>query len=229
MDADTDLPADLRCGVRDTLPLLLGIVPFALVSGVAAVKAGLTFLQAMGLSIVVFAGASQLAALGLVEQGAPLAVVVITAVVINLRMLMYSASIATYFREFSLRVRGALAYGLTDQVYALAMNQYTSDRSVNKPWYYVGVAATLWVVWQAGTVVGLLAGAGLPSAWRLEFTVPLVFVSVLVPTIDSKPALVAALVGGGIAVAGTALPLKVGLLVGGVAGIVAGTLAEGRL
>jgi len=91
------LPDDLFAGVRATLPLLLGLIPFGLVAGIAAVDAGLSPTQAVGLSAIVFAGAAQLAAIDLLGRDASLAVVVLTAVVINLRMMMYSASIAPYF------------------------------------------------------------------------------------------------------------------------------------
>src|SRR6056297_1149912 len=96
-------PDDFLAGVRAALPSLFGLIPFGLVAGIAAVDAGLSPLQAVGLSFVVFAGASQLAAVDLLSQDASLAVVVVTAVVINLRMAMYSASIAPYFEAFRRR------------------------------------------------------------------------------------------------------------------------------
>nr|WP_234402830.1 AzlC family ABC transporter permease [Halarchaeum acidiphilum] len=102
-------------GVRDSLPILLGIVPFGLVSGVAATDAGLSVAQAMGLSVFVFAGASQLAALSLVKSGAPFLVAAATAVIVNLRMGMYSATLAPYFREYAARWRAIMSYLLVDQ------------------------------------------------------------------------------------------------------------------
>ncbi len=129
--------AAFRRGVRDVAPLLLGIIPFGLVAGIATVNAGLGLPTAVGLSVVVFAGASQLAALELLGQNAPLTVVVATAVVINLRLLMYSASIAPYFREFTGRWKAVLAYVLTDQAYALSVASYRSDRETDRKWYYL--------------------------------------------------------------------------------------------
>ena len=117
-------------GVRAVAPVLVGIVPFGLIAGAAAVRVGLSGLQAVGLSVVVFAGASQLAAIELLGSGARPAVVVATALVINLRMLMYSASIAPYFRETATRWRAGLAYLLTDQAYALAVTRFGADRPV---------------------------------------------------------------------------------------------------
>lgn len=218
---------DLRDGIRDALPLHLGIVPFALVAGIAAIDAGLTPIQALGTSVIVFAGASQLAALELIGESAPLAVVVGTAVVINLRMLMYSASIAPYFAEYRQRTRAVLAYLLTDQAYALSIAEYRNEETDREPWrYYFGIAASLWVVWVIGTVAGIGLGAGIPDAWGLSFAVPLVFVAILVPAMKGRPQTVAAVVGGGVALLAASLPLNLSLLAGAVAGILAGTLWE---
>ncbi|WP_136717591.1 AzlC family ABC transporter permease [Halorientalis salina] len=221
--------ADFRRGVRDVSPLLLGVAPFGLVAGIAAVNAGLDLSQALGMSVVVFAGASQLAALDLLGSDAPLAVVVVTAVVINLRMVMYSASIAPYLRDLSARWKGGLAYLLTDQAYALSIASYRSERSVDRKSYYLGVAATLWAVWQLATVAGVVLGTGVPDAWGLEFAVPLVFLALLVPAMEDGPTVVAALVSGTVAVAGAGLPLNLGLLVGASVAIPIGLVAERRM
>jgi len=223
---DSRVPPDLRDGIRDALPLLLGIVPFALVAGVAGVEAGLSPLQTVGLSVVVFAGASQLAAIDLLGRDAALGVVVLTVVVVNLRMLMYSASIAPYFRELSARVRAGCAYVLTDQAYALALARYAGDRdrgsTTRRPYYYLGVGLTLWVVWQAGTVVGVVFGAAVPDSWRLGFAVPLVFLALLVPAVSDAPSLGAAVVAAAVAVLGAGLPFNAGLIVGAVVGVATG-------
>lgn len=217
---------DYRAGVRDALPLLLGIVPFALVAGIAAIEAGLSPAQAVGLSVIVFAGASQLAAIELLGETAPLAVVVGTAVVINLRMSMYSASIAPHFQHLRQRTRAILAYVLTDQAYALAVAEYATDGETDRKRYYLGVALTLWVVWQAGTVVGVVVGAQVPEEWGLTFAVPLVFLALLVPAMKDRPTTLAAVVGGAVAVVAAGLPFNFGLLAGAGSGIVAGLAAE---
>lgn len=218
--------ADFRRGVRDVAPLLLGVAPFGLVAGIAAANAGLDLTQAVGMSVIVFAGASQLAALDLIGRDAPLSVVVLTAVVINLRMLMYSASIAPHFRTFAARVKAGLAYLLTDQAYALSIASYRAEESIDRVAYYLGVAVTLWIVWQVTTAAGVLLGTGVPDAWGLEFAVPLVFLALLIPAMEDGPTTVAGLAGGTVAVVGAGLPLNLGLLVGASVGIVAGLLAE---
>ncbi len=229
------LPAEARRGLRDVAPILLGVAPFALVAGATAVDVGLSPLQAVGLSVIVFAGASQLAAIELLGSNAELLVVLATGVVINLRMLMYSASIAPHFRPFRSRWKAACSYVLTDQAYALSVARYTGVGTDLDPddrrRYYLAVGGSLWAVWQVCTLVGIAVGARVPPSWGLEFAVPLVFLSLLVPATTSWPKLVAAAVGGGVAVAGAvlAIPLNLGLIAGGAAGVAAGVLADERL
>ncbi|WP_336024274.1 AzlC family ABC transporter permease [Halobellus salinisoli] len=226
------LPAEIRRGVRDVAPLLIGIAPFGLVAGAAAVDAGLTPLQAVGLSVVVFAGASQLAAIDLFGSNAELLVVVLTGVVINLRMLMYSASIAPHFRVLRSAWKSICAYVLTDQAYALSIARYTDAEAELDPrerrHYYLAVGVSLWIVWQCCTILGIAVGARVPDSWGLAFAVPLVFLSLLIPVITTRPKAIAAVVGGSVAVAGDvfAVPLDLGLVIGGLAGVLAGVLAD---
>ena len=223
---DDRTDSDLLAGVRDVLPLMLGIVPFALVAGIAAVDAGLGLAEAVGMSVIVFAGASQLAALELLGSNAPLAVVIGTAAVINLRMVMYSASIAPYFADYGRRLRAGLAYVLTDQAYALSVAEFDKNSDRSRWRYYVGVAASLWVVWQIGTVVGVVIGTGVPDSWGLTFAVPLVFLALLVPAMKDRPTTAAGVAAGAVAIVAVGLPLNLGLLVGAITGIVVGLVVE---
>jgi 4-azaleucine resistance transporter AzlC len=214
-----------RAGVRRAAPIVPGVVPFGLVVGVAAVEAGLSPIQAVGMSVVVFAGASQLAALDLLGRDAAPLVVVLTAGVINLRLVMYSASIAPHFRRFGDRFRVLCSYLLTDQAYAISLDEYR--RGDHDPLrFFLGVAATIWTTWQLSTVGGVVLGRGLPPSWGLSFTVPLIFLALLVPAVDDRPKLAAALAGGTGAVLGTRLPFNLGLVGGALVGIAAGLLAE---
>ena len=219
---------DLLAGIRVSGPILLGIIPFALVAGISAANAGMTIIEAVGMSVFVFAGASQLAAIDLIDSNAPFVVVVATAVIINVRMLMYSASIAPYFQAFSTRVRALLAYVLTDQAYAMSVAEYERTPDRNRLWYYTGIGFTLWIVWQLGTFVGAVVGAGVPEALGLEFALPLVFLALLVPAMKDRgtttAAIVAGAVGLGAAVAG--VPLSLDLPIAAVSGILAGVTVD---
>lgn len=215
-----------EAGARAVAPVLVGVIPFGLVAGAAAVRAGLTGLQAVGLSVIVFAGASQLAAIELFGQDAHIAVVVVTALVINLRMTMYSASLAPHFRGLSTRLRAGLAYLLTDQAYALSITRFRAEEAVDRVWYYLGAATPLWVVWLVCTIIGVVVGARVPDSLPLEFAIPLTFLALLVPTISDSPSALAATIGGTVATVGADLPLNLGLITGAVVGVAVGLVVE---
>lgn len=217
--------SEFVAGARVVAPVLAAAGPFGLVAGAAAVSADLSVAQALGLSTVVFAGASQLAAIDLLGADASLPVVVGTALVINARLVMYSASIAPYFERLSRGRKALVAYLLTDQAYALSIARFREhDTSI---WFYLGTAAPLWVVFVAATAVGAVVGARLPPALPLQFAVPLVFLAVLTPAIVDTPSTVAAVVGGAVATLGVTLPFNLGLLLGASAGIAAGLAVDG--
>ena len=219
---------DLVAGVRTAGPILVGILPFALVTGITAIGAGLTIGEAIGMSLVVFAGASQLAAIDLIGSNAPFLVVVGTAVVINVRMVMYSASLAPYLQACSLRMRGVAAYVLTDQAYAASVAEYeTNDGRARLP-YYLGIAFSLWVVWQIGTALGAVLGAGVPDALGLEFALPLVFLALLLPAMKDTGTTAAGLVGGAVAlaVATVGVPLNLDLPIAAASGVAAGVVVD---
>lgn len=218
-------------GVRDVLPVVVGVIPFGLIVGVSAVGNGLTAGDAAASSVLVFAGASQLAMIDLLGRGAPVWVAVLTAAVINLRMVMYSASLSPWWDQIPRPRRLLGAYTLVDQSFALAITRYSTGQ-VNDPQarfaYYLGLGIPLWVNWQLVTVVGAVVGAQVPEDVPLAATIPLVFLAVVVPAIVDRPTLVAAIVGGVVAVVAAPLPANLGLIVGAVAGITAGTLLDAR-
>jgi predicted branched-subunit amino acid permease len=220
--------SDFRAGVVAVVPLLVGAIPFGLVAGASPTAQGLGGGAAVGLSVIVFAGASQLAVADVLGNGGSVLVAALAAWTINLRMLLYSASLAPYFAHETLPRRLGAAYLLTDQSYALSVTGYGAGLPPPRRLrYYLGVATTLWVVWQVCTVVGVLVGSALPESLPLDFAVPLVFLVLLVPAVSSRPAVVAAAVGAVVAVmAGQAGAGPLGIMVGALTGIAAGTVAE---
>lgn len=217
---------DVLEGLRDGLPVLLGTAPYGLVMGVAAASAGLTVSQAAGLSALVFAGLSQLAAVDLLDQGASVAVVVATALIINARFAMYSASIAPHLERLGRVWRWLCPFFLIGPIYAVALAAFEADRPTHYGWYMLGLGVPSWLLWIVGTVVGMVLGAGIPEEWQLGFAVPLVFIAIVTQFIDDRGTVVAALVAGGASVVVVGLPFGLGLLVAGAVGIVAGVLAE---
>lgn len=218
--------ADVLSGAHDGAPAALGTLPYGLVMGVAAASAGITLSQAAGLSAFVFAGLSQFTALDLFSQGATLTVVVATALIINARFTMYSASIAPHLEHLDPVWRAVCPFFLVGPVYAIALAAFENDEPDHYGWYFMGVALPSWVGWIGGTLAGMAVGAQVPDEWRLEFVVPLIFVAIAMQFVDDRATLVAALVGGGFAVVVADLPLNLGLLVATGVGIAAGALTE---
>jgi 4-azaleucine resistance transporter AzlC len=207
-------------GAKDVSPILLGVIPFGMIAGASAINAGFSTLQAMSMSVVIFAGASQLAAIDLLARGAAVPVVVLTVLVINLRFIMYSAALTPHFSHLPTRWKALVSYLLTDQAFVVAVNRYEAEpRMTGRRWYYLGTAMILWITWQFGTAAGVFLGTLVPASWELDFTVPLVFVALLVPTLDDRGNRVAALVAGGVALAGQGLPYNLGLILAAFAGI----------
>jgi predicted branched-subunit amino acid permease len=215
-------------GAQAISPLILGVIPFALIAGIAAMGAGLSRVEALGMSYIVFAGAAQLAVVELIGQQAPATVIILTALVINLRFFMYSASLAPHLHGLPLTWRGGLAYLLTDQAFAVAIAAFHQGRTAFKHWYYLGAALTMWGVWQAGTAAGVFLGAQIPESWSLDFAIPLTFLALLVPSLKDRPAIIAAVSAGFFALIAHGLPYNLGLFLAALGGITAGYLADRR-
>lgn len=216
---------EFAAGAAAVAPMLAVVVPFGMIAGLAATKADLSALQAMVFSATVFAGTSQIATVQLIGDGAAPAVILLTALTINLRMMMYSASLAPHFQHLGTHTRLGLSYLLVDQNYALSIDRYSRPGSgigTFGHWYYVGGGTALWLTWQAANVAGIFLGAGIPPEWSLDFAVPLVFIVLLVPLLRNRAHIVAAAVGGTVATVGHGLPLHLGIVIGAFGGILAG-------
>ncbi len=216
-------------GARAIAPVALGVLPFGVIAGYAAIEIGLRVPEAMGFSLFFFAGAAQLAAIELLGSGAPVLVVLLTVVAINARLLMYSASLAPYLAGEPIHRRCLAAYVLTDPAYALAIVPITdSTRDVRPVWYFLGAALPMYACWQVWTLLGALAGSAIPDHPQLGFAVPLAFLAMLVPTITDRPALAAAVAGGAVATALAEAPANLGMPAGALVGIASGITLQRR-
>lgn len=214
-------------GARAISPLLLGVIPFGLILGATASVGAVGAALGWSTSWIIFGGAAQFVTIGLLDGGAAAAVVIATALVVQSRHFLYSAALAPHFRDFGVGWRYALPYLLTDQAFAVSIVAYDDIESpLVKRWFYIGAATTLWIVWQITTLIGALLGAEVPESWSLDFAIPLVFLALLMPLLKSRPALAAALTGGIVSVVTWSAPYSLGLIIGALAGIVAGVLVE---
>ncbi|MBZ0267137.1 AzlC family ABC transporter permease [bacterium] len=216
-------------GARAIVPILLGVVPFGLVTGAGTVAIGIPAAEAILMSALVFAGTAQLAAVDLIGKGAPFLVVVGTALVVNLRFLMYSAALAPHFSRLPAGWRSALAYLISDQAFLVSVARFRSDLPAREqPWFYLGAALTLWVTWQIAFALGAILGTQLPPSWSLDFAVPLTLLALLPGALRDRTAVVAGVVTGGAVLVAAGLPLQLGLVVAVVAGVAAGLLVPRR-
>src|SRR5512136_142591 len=221
--------SEFLAGVKAELPILLGVLPFGLIYGVLASSAGLPASLAQAMSSIVFAGSAQFIAAQLIGAGAPALVLILTTLVVNLRHMLYSASVAPYIKHLRPQWKWLLAYLLTDEAYAVTILHYqeTEDAPLtHKHWFFLGSGLALWSTWQVSTGVGIFVGAQVPSSWSLDFTLALTFIALVVPALKDRAGWVAALVGGTVAVLAAGLPFKLGLIIAALTGILAGLGVE---
>jgi 4-azaleucine resistance transporter AzlC len=219
-------------GVRDELPILVGVVPFGMIYGVVAVASGLSPLTAQAMSVIVFAGSAQFLMAQLYAFGTPALVMLLAAAIVNLRHALYSASVAPYLRKLGGAWKWLLAYLLTDEAFAVAITHFHKPRRSSAPdyrhFYLLGTGLALWSTWQLSTALGILLGAQIPASWSLEFTLTLTFIGMVVPSLKDRAGAAAAIAAGCVALLAFALPLKLGLVIGSLAGILAGSIVERR-
>ena len=221
---------EFLAGAQAEVPILLGVIPFGLIYGVLAIGAGLPPPAALAMSSIVFAGSAQFIGAQLFEVLTPAPVIVLTTFVVNLRHMLYSASLAPYLQPLGRAWKWLLAYLLTDEAYAVAIVHFEQPGDGRyRHWYFFGAGITLWITWQISTAVGIYLGALVPESWALDFSLPLTFIGLVIPALRDRPAMAAALVAGLVAVLAADLPLRLGLMVAALSGILAGLLVERRV
>ena len=191
------------------------------------VAGGISPLAGMAMSIVVYAGASMLAATQLLAAETPIAVIVLTAFFINLRFMMYSASLRQHFAGLPLRGRLLAGYLTADNAYGVCIARFNDQPAMpGKLGYYLGAGGAVWVVWQVTVALGILVGAGLPAHWRLEFAAPLAFIALTIPILRSRALVAAALASAITVVLAAGLPFRLSLAAAALVGIAVGLSIE---
>lgn len=217
-------------GARDTIPMLIGALPFGIIFGTLAVASGLSATATLAMSALVFAGSAQFIAISLIASGTGLVVILLTTLIVNLRHMLYSASMLPYVRHLPQRWRVPLAFWLTDESFAV-VHRYYQNATVplaGKHWYFLGSCLAMYLNWLACTLLGVLLGHALPgmAGWGLDFAMVATFIGIVVPLLRTRPMLVAALVAAVVAVAAHTLPYKMGLMLAALLGVTAGVIAE---
>lgn len=219
--------ASWREGLKTGIPTLFGIGAWGLVVGVAMVKTGLSVPQALGMTLLVFAGSAQLASLPLIAAQAPIWVIFATALVVNLRFVIFSALLAPHFAHLPWRKRFLLGYVAGDMTVALFLQKYPSEEpQVGKLSYLKGLLMPNWAAWQVGSIAGVFLGTAVPSEWGLGFAGTLAIICITVPMVATRPSLCGVLVAGVVAVAAAGLPYKLGLLAAVLVGMLTAMAVE---
>ncbi len=216
-------------GVRDGAPFFLVVTPFAMLFGVVATEAGLNVAEALSFSVVVIAGAAQFTALQLMVDQAPLFVVLASALAVNLRMAMYSASLTPHLGRAPLWQRMLIAYFLVDQSYACSIMAFEKHRDwsvAQKVAYFFGVVTPICPMWYAMTLVGAWIGSAIPTEMGLDFAVPITFIALIAPMLRTGAHRAAALASVVLALGFGWLPYNLGLIVAGIGGMVVGAQVE---
>jgi predicted branched-subunit amino acid permease len=216
-------------GCLASAPFVIVVVPFAVLFGVVATEAGLDLLQVLLFSVSVFAGASQFAALQLMQDQAPVVIILATSLAVNLRMLMYSVAMAPHLGQAPLGTRALMAYFLVDQSFAASQVEFEARPELplaEKVAFFFGTVIPIAPLWFVSTMVGAMLGQAIPPDYAIDFAVPITFLAITAPMLRSIPHIVAAGVSILVTLLLAGLPYGTGLLVAAVVAMGSGAMAE---
>ena len=216
-------------GIFEELPLQLGVFPFGIIYGIMAIESGLTPVQTFLMSSIIFGGASQVAFVQLISSNASFVVIVTTVTAINSRHFLYSISMMEYLKSLSLKWRIVLAYLLTDEAYAISIRKFINEPNISfLHFHLLGTGITLFLSWQTSTLMGVLLGGDLPQFLDLQFIIPLTFIAIIVPMINSISTFLVVIASAFSGLILKSLDINFWIIVSGIIGVVIG-LASSRL
>jgi len=216
-------------GAKDTFPLVVGAMPFGIIFGTLAATAGISFAATMAMSMFVFAGASQFVCVSLVTAGTAWPMIVLTTFVVNLRHMLYGATMVPFYKHLNPLWKIVLAFGLTDETFAVAVNRYNqNDGAPDKHYYNLGSMLFMYINWNLCTFIGLTAGKTFPgiSKWGLDFAMPATFIGIVIPYLISKPMWASVITAGTVSIMAGGLPHKLGLMLAALVGVITGLVCE---
>lgn len=214
---------DFVAGVRAMVPWMIGVAPFGLVIGVSAAQASFSTAAGWLTGPAIYSGSAQVATIQMLDAGVAPFAVIATAIVINLRLILYSAAMATYWRGTPLWWRLLGGYLLIDPSFSVGMDRYGQEPDRRRGHaHYLGGAVVLWVSWLAAISIGAAAGVRLPDWLQLEFLIPLYLIGEIVPKLRAIATRRAVLVSAAVALLCLSVPMHLGIAIGIIAGIAAG-------
>lgn len=221
-----------REGLQISAATMPGIFAWGLVSGMAMVTSGLTLWQALGMTFLVFAGSAQLAALPLMVAHAPVWVVFLTAMAVNLRFVIFAAALGPHFAHLRWYQRLWYGYFNADLMMAFFPRRFPAEtlyQPAGKLGFFIGIGYPNWCAWQAGAVAGILLAGQIPQSWGVEFAGTLALLAIMIPLIINSAALTGVVVAGAVAVIAVELPYRLGLLLAVVIGMIAAMAVDSVL
>ena len=207
-------------GVIDVSPLMIPVVPFGLIFGVLAIDIGFSPLETMGMSLIIFGGASQIVLLQLFSGGASSLVIISSVGAVNSRHLLYGAVVSEHLSDLRLVWKIIISYFLIDQAFARSNEYLKVNKEKNNYFHLIGGGATCWVVWQTTTFLGIILGSAIPEKLGLSFAVPLTFLALLVNDFRKMINVIVIIISGLVATFGyNFIPYKAYVIIAALAGL----------
>jgi predicted branched-subunit amino acid permease len=207
-----------REAARIMAPLATGIAAWGLMTGVAMVKSGMSVIEALAMTFLVYAGSSQLAAIPLIVAAAPAWVILATGFCVNLRFVVFSLHLRPYLMHMPRWRRLVNGYLTADMSYAMFTRRFprpgTDEGELREQEAYLsGNYFVTWTSWMVASVAGIGLGNLIPTAWGLGFAGVLCLIGILCSLANTPLRRLSALIAGAAAVAAYALPLKLNIVV----------------
>ena len=207
-------------GVIDVSPLMIPVVPFGLIFGILAIDIGFSPLETMGMSLIIFGGASQIVLLQLFSGGASSLVIISSVGAVNSRHLLYGAVVSEHISDLKLIWKIIISYFLIDQAFARSNDYFNKSKEKNKYFHLIGGGATCWIIWQSTTLLGIILGAAIPEKLGLSFAIPLTFIAILVNDFRKVFNVIVIIVSGLVATLGfNYIPYKAYVIVAALSGL----------
>tara|TARA_Y100000591_G_scaffold307799_1_gene307517 strand:- start:5625 stop:6314 length:690 start_codon:yes stop_codon:yes gene_type:complete len=208
-------------GVIDVSPLMIPVVPFGLIFGILAIDIGFSPLATMGMSLIIFGGASQIILLQLFSGGASSLVIISSVGAVNSRHLLYGAVVSEHISDLKLIWKIIISYFLIDQAFARSNEYFKKSTEKNKYFHLIGGGVTCWIIWQSTTFLGIILGAAIPEKLGLSFAVPLTFLAILIDDFRKINNLIVIVTSGMVATIGfNFIPYKAYVIVAAFIGLI---------
>jgi len=214
-------------GIKMVAPSMIATGAWGMVTGVAMLKSALTLTQALGMTAFVYAGSAQLAVVPLIAASAPIWVILLSATVINLRFVIYAAALAPHFRGVSTLKKLGLGYLSGDISFVIFMQRvHAEPERAYAQQFLLGCTSVSWLVWQLGSLVGIILASQIPDRWGLDFAGTLALLALVIPIIRDRAAAAGVAVTAVVAIIGAQWPLRLGVIAAAAAGIATSMLVE---